>query len=185
MNQERVSIRYAKALLKLAIDENVLDLTFDDMRTLKKTCEKNKDLMLLLKSPIIKTDKKTKILTQIFEGLLSKTTLTFLQILTTKKREKIIVSVAKSFIRLYKEYNQIETVSVTTAVPIDDLTKKEIINKIKTKTGKKLEINEFVDKKILGGIIIKIGDQQLDSSVYSMISKLKQKFNKNLYIQDY
>ncbi len=185
MNQERVSIRYAKALLKLAIEENVLELTFEDMCTIKKTCEKNKDFMLLLKSPIVKTDKKIKILSQIFEDVLSKTTLTFLHIITTKKREKIIVNIATSFIRLYKEYNQIETASVTTAVPIDDITKKEIINKIKTKTGKKLELKEFVDKKIIGGIIIKIGDQQLDSSIYSMISKLKQKFNKNLYIQDY
>jgi len=185
MKQSRVSIRYAKSLLQLAIDEKILEEVYNDMSVIKSICLENKDLTLLFKSPIVKTDQKLKILNQIFSQHLSKFSMLFINIITSKKRESYIQSIINSFIDLYRSHNKIESASITTAVPLADNLKEEIIRLVKNKSGINVELTEVVDKKIIGGTIIKIGDKQIDSSVSKSILELKQKFNKNLYIQDY
>ena len=63
--------------------------------------------------------------------------------------------------------------------------KAEVISFIKKYDDKKVELTEIVDENIIGGAIIRIGDKQLDASVSSEISNLRQMFNKNLYLQDF
>ena len=85
MRNARVTVRYAKALYGLAI-ENKLELdVYNDMQKLSNTCRNNKELTLFLKSPIIKTDKKLKILEQIFEKKISNISQLFLKYITQKK----------------------------------------------------------------------------------------------------
>jgi F-type H+-transporting ATPase subunit delta len=86
---------------------------------------------LLLKSPIVKTDKKLKILEEIFGSKISKVTMSFINIITTKKREGLLALIASSFITLYKAHNKIETATVITATPLDEGLKVEVINFIK------------------------------------------------------
>tara|TARA_B100000902_G_scaffold12252_1_gene14909 strand:+ start:41095 stop:41652 length:558 start_codon:yes stop_codon:yes gene_type:complete len=185
MKSSRISSRYAKSLLTLVIDQNKLAETLKDITYIINVCSENKDFSRLLKSPIVKTDKKISILKEIFKDHISELTMDFVKIITIKKREIYLESISESFISQYKTYMGIETVSVTTASPLNDEMKLEIINYIK-KTGKsQLELTEFIDKEIIGGIIIKIGDKQLDASVIRNLKKLKKTFNKNLYIKDY
>tara|TARA_B100000287_G_C20550446_1_gene748276 strand:- start:232 stop:789 length:558 start_codon:yes stop_codon:yes gene_type:complete len=185
MKQSRLSIRYAKSLLQLAVEEKVLEEVYNDMSLIKSICLENKDFTLLLKSPIIKTDQKQKILYQMFNSRLSRFSMLFINIITSKKREAYIQSIINSFIDLYKLHNKIESASITTAVPLSEELKQEIIRLVKNKSGINVELKEVVDREIIGGSIIKIGDKQIDSSVSKSILELKQKFNKNLYIQDY
>ena len=93
--------------------------------------------------------------------------------------------IAESFISLYKYTNNIETVTLTTAPPIDENTKSEILSFIKKKGKSDVELTEIIDEDILGGMIVKIGDKQLDASVIRDIKELKKTFNKNLYIKDF
>ena len=86
---------------------------------------------------------------------------------------------------LYKENNKIETATVTTAAPLDEALRAEVINFIKKYGDDNVELTEKVDEKIIGGAIIRMGDKQLDASVSKAISELRQTFNKNLYIQDF
>ena len=60
MKQSRVTIRYAKALFQLAIEQEILEQSYNDMVLLDEVCAESKELPLLLKSPIVKTDKKLK-----------------------------------------------------------------------------------------------------------------------------
>ena len=185
MKNTRVTKRYANALLGLALEKKVENQIYNDMVLIEKTCLENKDLTLLLKSPIIKSDQKNKILKRIFLKNISDMSMLFINIITNKKREYLLKNIAVSYNDLYKKHNKIKTASVTTAILLsEDLRKKviEIINEVATN---KIELNEFVDPKIIGGAIIRMGDKQLDASVSSAIKKLKNKFNKNLYIQDY
>ena len=85
----------------------------------------------------------------------------------------------------YKSYKNIKTVSITTAEPISDQTKSEIMTYIKKTGGDEIELTEIVDEDIIGGVIIKMGDKQLDASVTRNIKELKKTFNKNLYIKDF
>lgn len=185
MRSTRLSSRYAKSLLNLAVEQNKLDDTLKDMRCVVDMCSNNKDLVLMLKSPIIKTDKKISILFEIFSPNVSELTMAFINIITNKKREMHMQAIADSFINLYKSYKNIKTVSITTALPISDQTKSEIMTYIKKTGSDEVELTEIVDADIIGGVIIKMGDKQLDASVTRNIKKLQKTFNKNLYIKDF
>ena len=180
MKESRASIRYAKALLQLSIEQNSLEDSYNDMVLLYGLCLESKDFSLLLKSPIVKTDHKLKIFDQIFSNKISKTGMAFINIILNKKREYILAEIAKGFIRLYKTHNNIETATVTTATPISEELKNKIISYVKTQTKNNVELEEVVDKKIIGGAIIRMADMQLDASISSEISELRQTFNKNL-----
>ena len=109
----------------------------------------------------------------------------FVNIITTKKRESLLSAIAKSFISLYKAHNNIESATVTTAMPLTESLKHEVIKHIKEGSDKSVELTEVVDGNIIGGAIIRMGDKQLDASVSSELSELRQMFNKNLYLQDF
>ena len=185
MKATRLSSRYAKSLLGLVVEQNKLEDTLSDMKHIVSVCSENKDLSLLLKSPIVKTDKKMSILSEIFSKSISDVTMSFIHIITSKKREMYLEGIAESFISLYKVHNNIESVTLTTAVPIDENTKSEILSYIKKNGKTEVELTEIINEDILGGMIVKMGDKQLDASVIRDIKELKKTFNKNLYIKDF
>ena len=184
MKQSRVTIRYAKALLQLSVEQNSLEDAYNDMIFIDSLSSECKDFSILLKSPIVKTDHKLRIFDEIFTSKISKVSMMFVSIITTKKRESFLAEIAKSFISLYKEHNNIETATVTTAIPLTETLKNEVLAYIKADSNK-VELTEVVDKSIIGGAIIRMGDKQLDTSVANEISELRQMFNKNLYLQDF
>jgi len=184
MKQTRASIRYAKALLTISVERNCLEGSFKDMVLIDKICSENRDLKLLLKSPIVKTEQKIKILNQILTNKIQQLSLDFIEIIITKKREYLLIGIAKKFIELYKIENNIETATVTTAAPISTELKKKIISYIKDRNNNQVDLIEVVDNEIIGGAIIRIGDKQLDASIERDLSELRQTFNKSLYIQE-
>jgi F-type H+-transporting ATPase subunit delta len=111
--------------------------------------------------------------------------MSFIELVTKKKRESLLKDIANDFLNLYNVEKNITPVVLTTAVKIDDVLRKEVLSFIKKQGKENIELVEKVDASIVGGAIIKMGDKQLDTSVSSKIKLLKQTFNKNLYIQDY
>ena len=184
MKHSRATIRYAKALLQLSLEKNILEESYNDMMLLDSVCFESKELSLLLKSPIVKTDQKIKIFHEIFTNKITPLSISFMNIIMSKKREYLLEGIAKKFIDLYRNEKNIETAIVTTATPISEELKNEIITYITTKNNK-VELKEVVNKDIIGGAIIRIGDKELDASISSEISELRQTFNKNLYLQDF
>jgi len=185
MKDLKVSNRYAKALLELAVETNNLEDCYSDMNTILTACQESKDFYLLLKSPIIKTDKKIIIIEEVFSNKLSELTNGFIKIIISKKREAILDSVAKSFISLYKEKKNIISAKLVTATEIDSDTREEVLDFIKKKGHKNVDLQEKIDKSIIGGAIINIGNRQIDASVSNKINEMKQNFSVNLYEQNY
>ena len=127
MAQSRATIRYAKALFQLAVEQDILEQSYQDMKFLDAVCKESKELVLLLKSPIVKTDKKLKILEEIFNSQIHKTTMSFIRIITAKKREGLLLLVAGSFINLYKKHNNIQPATVISATSLDESLRAEVI----------------------------------------------------------
>ena len=185
MSQSRVTYRYAKALLLLSVEKNMLQGIYSDMCFVERVCVENKELTLLLKSPIIKTDKKQKILHEVFGSKITEVSMRFVQIITNKKREHLLEDIARAFLVQYKQHNNIEEVVVTTATPLTNELKESIVSYIKRDAQKDVDLVENIDQKIIGGVIVRVGDKQLDASVSSEIKELRKIFNKNLYLQDF
>ena len=93
--------------------------------------------------------------------------------------------ISKSFISLYKKSKKIKEVVVTTAVPLDENLRKDLMQFLKKETNSEIELKEAVDESLIGGAIIRMDDIQFDASISSSLKSLKQKFSKNLYIENY
>jgi len=185
MKQSRATIRYAKSFLDISVEQNSLETSQKDMLLISSICSSNKDFINLLKSPIIKTDLKVKTINQLFANNLSDITLSFINLITKKKRENLLPEISKSFINLYKAKKNIKEVVVTTATPLDEDLRKDLLDYIKQATNSNIELKEKTDESLIGGAIIRMDDIQFDASVSSSLKHLKQKFSQNLYIENY
>ena len=185
MISSKITKRYAKSLIELSIDRGELTESYNDLVLVNKVCSENNDFILMLKSPIIGTDKKLTIIKSIFSKKISKLTLLFIEIITKKKRESLLSSIAKNFVELYKTHNKIISASVITSAPIDNTLREKIILLVKKNTEFEVELNEKINTEIIGGSIINIGDYQLDNSIKTKLQNLKNSYNKNLFIKDY
>jgi len=185
MKHSRATIRYAKSFIDISLEQNSLEKSYSDMVLIDSVCSLNKDFLNLLRSPIIKTDLKIKILKELFTNSLSALTLSFVSLITNKKREGLLPEISASFISLYKKNKNIKEVVVTSAFPLDDDLKNSLMDYISNETNSEIDLKEKIDESLIGGAIIRMNDKQLDASISSSLKALKQKFSKNLYIENY
>lgn len=185
MSYTKITIRYAQALFDLALEQKILGKVYLDMNLIDQVCHENKELTGMLKSPIINADKKERVLKIIFADSIDKLTLSFLVILTKKKREQYIDGIASAFTDLYKEYIGLKTAYITSAVRFDEEEKKEVIKILSRITDNDIELVEEVRKDLLGGFIINMDNYQIDQSLKTKIKELKKEFEKNLYIKGF
>lgn len=181
--ETKVAKRYAKSLINLSNEQGVLDAVNNDMKLFSTVCNENHDLALLLSNPIIHGDKKLAILKQIFEKQMNKVTMTFFQIVVRKGREKYLLQITKDFIDQYKTLKKILTAEIISAVGLDDKLRKQVYNLLRNDTNSEVELVEKVDKKLIGGFVLRVGDLQYDASVASSIRKLTQSFAENPYVK--
>ncbi len=183
MSELRVAARYAKSLLELAQEKGLLEEIHADMKLFSKMCQQNHDLALMLKNPIINHHKKRTILYKVFEKKVHPPTLTFFDIITRKNRERYLPLIAAEFDNLYNQHKGIDKVNITTTFPLTDDLRKQFENTITKLTGRKLVITEKIDPSLIGGYVIKIGDQQIDDSVKSKLTELSYEFKDDSYVK--
>ncbi|MEI6019988.1 MAG: ATP synthase F1 subunit delta [Bacteroidota bacterium] len=169
-----VANRYAKSLIELAQESNQVDAVRNDMKLIQQVCDQNREFNLFLKSPIIKTDKKMEVLNKLFASKISKTVMSFLNLITAKHRESIIEEITKAFEEQYKINNNIFTAVVTSASGLDAKTKEKVIALLKTQMKGEIELIEKVDSKTIGGFTLTIGDIQIDKTVARQLSNMKK-----------
>lgn len=183
MRDIKVASRYAKSLLSIAIEQNALEELYKDMVSINKICSDNHDLSMLLKSPIVKGDKKEAILNEILTGI-HQVSSAFVSIIISKKREGILEDIAASFMELYKKHKNIKTVSVTSAIKLSKEQKDKIVA-LANKDNSTIELVEVVNPEILGGLILRVGDTQIDESIKRKLSNLEMEFDDNPYIKEF
>ena len=185
MKESLAGNRYAKSLIGLSIEKKELDTVYNDMVLISETVENSKDLDLLLKSPVVKTDKKQEILTSIFGKNTSKLTKQFLLLISSRNREAIIGDIASAFIGQYKVIKKIIVAEVTSAIKLEDAQKKKILQLLNTDEHSSVEVVEKINPEIIGGFIVRVEDKQIDASISRKLDNLKQEFSKNPYIADF
>lgn len=186
MTDSRAASRYVKSLLGLAIEKNVLDQVHHDMLLFSKVVEENKSFGLMLRNPIIKHDKKRVILESLFKGKVNALTMAIFDIITRKNREPLLPAIAKEFHNAYNQYKGIGKATITTATPLDDALRAqfEVLVK-KLSDTKHVEIIEKVDRDMIGGFVLSVGDRQIDASLKNKLKALKVNFGKNPYVKEF
>ncbi len=183
MPNPRLATRYAKALLDLSIEKGQLEQVYADMQWIKAVCKSNPDFVNLLRSPIIKSDVKKKILDAVTAGKLSDLSIAFNKLITTKGRESNLPEISNAFIEAYKAEKNIHTVKLTTASQVTDATKETIINQIKKSAGfEKIELETKVNADLIGGFVLQIGDKLVDASIAYDLKTIAKQFENNDFI---
>jgi F-type H+-transporting ATPase subunit delta len=175
MKSNKSAVRYATALLELAIEHNKVELIEQDILQLLKTAEEVHDFQVFLNSPLINIDKKIAVIKQIFTDF-NQTTIDFLSLVTQNGRETVMIDIAKQFVSLLKAQRGIVPITIISAQQLEDHTKQSILSKISAAITGTAEITEQIDADLIGGFIVRMGDHQIDASVASQLKRLKQQF---------
>jgi F-type H+-transporting ATPase subunit delta len=182
MLNTRVAGRYAKSLIDLSIEQNMLDKVYADMLYMKRLL-KDREFVLMLKSPIVTSDKKQTVLNALTGGRISDLTAKFNTLLIRKGRETNMPEVIEAFIEQYKDHMKIRVVKLTTATEVSEDMKKSIISKVKGMGEMtNIELISIVDPSIIGGFVLKVGDQVFDSSISNELNNISRHFQNNDYI---
>ncbi len=178
MSAQRIATRYAKSLLDLAVERNELEQVNNDMHWVEKALT-SRDLFLLIKSPIISRGKKKSIFRKIFGNTLSRTTNSFFDIMIRKGRENILPEIVTSFIKQYKLFKDISTVTLRSAAQLDESAVQAIRQKLETAadTHQNLELEVKVDPSLIGGFTLEFEGKQYDASLASKLRELRKQFS--------
>jgi F-type H+-transporting ATPase subunit delta len=183
MSHIRLATRYAKSLLELSKERNEVDKVFADMQWLQAVCKSNRDFVNMLRSPVIKSDTKGKIVEALAKNNIGILTEAFIRLLIQKGREGALPEISHAFIQQYKEYRQIHTVKLTTAVPVSEELKNAIVNHIRSTTAmRNIELETAVKEEIIGGFVLQTGDQLVDASIAYDLKEIARQFENNDFI---
>jgi len=185
MKETRVANRYAKALFELALEMSLTDQIRKDSELLLEVCAQNNDLVLMLRSPIIKDNKKISVVNEIFSKKLQDLFLKFLTIIINNRREEIIIEIAEQYIDIYKTHNNIVSINIETATQIDIESRQNIISVLEQRTDTKVELTEEVKEELIGGFVLSTEDKQYDASIQRQLKNLRKEFNENLYVKGF
>lgn len=171
----RAAIRYAKAVLSLALSEKKADKVNDDMKRIANTIGNNEELANMLVNSVVKAETKKAALLDVFPKL-NKISNGLFDILVSNKRIDILHDVAEKYSVLFDAHNGKETAQVTTAVPLTKDLEKKVLAKVKELTSKTVALESIIDESIIGGFILRVGDKQFDASISNKLNKLKREF---------
>jgi len=175
MKLSRAASRYAKAILSLAIDKKEAAVVNDEMKNILVTINGNKELSDFMSSPLIKSEQKRGALKQVFKDAGTITMGSF-DLLVDNKRTDILMDVATKYVLLFEDMNKREIATVTTAVEINADLEKKVLAKAKELAGKEVTLEKKIDESILGGFILRVGDQEINASVANKLGELKRTF---------
>jgi F-type H+-transporting ATPase subunit delta len=184
MQNPRLAARYAKSLLDLAIEQNQLDAVYTDMKWLQQVNKANPDFVNMLRSPIISSDKKDKIIDAVIGSSVSKLTMLFTNLLTQKTRESNMPEIVTAFIEQYNKLKNIQTVKLTTASPISEELKNSIVAKVRTAVSTGVEIETSVKEELIGGFKLEVAGTLIDASIQRDLNDISKQFFKNEYIHN-
>ena len=170
---------YGDALFELAMEENNIDALYDEVLVVLKAFEDNSELSKLLNHPKIDKEEKQKFLENVFGNFVSKNLTGFLMIMVSKDRQGNIVDALGYFCDKVLEYKKIGIAFVTTAAPLTDAQKENVVTKLLATTKyKDFQMHYDVDASIIGGMVIRIGDRVVDSSIKTKLDELAKQLKK-------
>ncbi len=171
----QVNTTYGSALFEVAMETNTLDSTLEEVTFVKQTFLENEDLMKFLLHPNIEKESKISVVESIYKGKISDEITGLLTMLITKGHQKEIIPVLDYVIGSIKEEKGIGIAHITSAVELSKEQKDKIEQKLlETTDYKKIEGNYNVDKSLIGGLVIRISDTVVDSSLKTQIANLSK-----------
>lgn len=172
MNNGKISIRYAKALLSSAKEAKVEDKVYSEMVTLESAFAQINLLKQAMVNPTLSKEEKNKLINTVFYNKASKLTKSFINLVIENGREDYFYRIALSFQELYRKDKNIVVTHLTTAMELDETIKNKIVSSVVNQENSKVELRTEINPDIIGGYIIDVENKRLDASIIRQLSKL-------------
>ncbi len=169
-----ISKTYGEALFELAVEENKVDIFEQEISAILEIMNQNPDFIQLLNHPKISKEEKMKVMDEVFGGKVTKEIQGFLNIVALKERNKDLIAIMEYFLNEVKAMKGVGVCYVVTPLKLSETQKEAIVKKLlETTSFKTMEMHYSVDEKLIGGMVIRIGDRVVDSSIQTKLSNLE------------
>ena len=174
MDEGKIAGRYAKALLGLAREKQMIESVRTDIETIHHFFEIESRFNQMLVSPVIKTKEKLVFMEAVFLKNTNPMTYSFLMLLLTNHRESYLKSITKIFLDSYRKETGFKKAKLISAVEIDQSTVGQFKTLIRKHFNSEVDLTCSVDSGLIGGFVLQVEDQQIDASVAAKLKKLKK-----------
>ena len=181
MSNYRINNNYAKALFMLATDAGNADRVDDDMKLITSVMAQNRELVVVLGNPVVRGDKKSAIVQDLFASRVCEDTMAFLIFLVRKNRSVNLRGISEAYLTIYRDAKGIVLSNLVTHQPIDDNARAMVTRMVEEYTGKKVELHDRTDPKMLGSFKLEFDNKMYDARIRTKIRKLRIAFAKNEY----
>lgn len=170
---EYLDRRYALALYEVAENKGKVDEYLKFVEEIANLINTNEELQQLLKHPQLSTSKKKELFKTIFAGKVEEELLSFLLLLIEKDRIFQLNEILDQMKKIYLEKHETVIAQVKTVVPLDEVEKQQLVDKLQKKYGKTVLLNEEIDKSIIGGVYLRIGNDIIDGTIKSKFEEIR------------
>lgn len=170
---EYLDRRYALALYEVAKEKNKVDEYINDLREICDLIENNKDFYEVVKHPQISTKNKKRTFINIFKGKIDEELLSFLLILIEKDRILYLREKLNEMEKIDLERKNILSAVVKTAVPLLESEISNLQEKLEKQYNKKIIMATEIDKSLLGGVYVRVGNDVIDGTIKSKLEEMK------------
>ncbi len=172
-----VASRYANALFEVGIEGEKLDLFYEELTSIVGIFKENDEFFRIFKTPLISKEEKKGLVEKVYKESASLEMVNFLKILIDKDRIGIIDEISVEYKNLLNEKKNILEAVAISAVPM----KEEALNQLQIKlsgiTGKNVSLQNEVDASLLGGVLIRMGNEEIDGTLKTRLEKLKEELS--------
>ena len=170
---EEIAEVYARSLFEVAQEHDALDRVHDELGEFAEALDEDRTLQVFLFSPYFSSEEKRDGVRKIVTGA-DERFVNFLELLAERHRMPALFRIKREFDALWAEENKLLTVTVTSAVELDDGLVKDIGKRIEEQTDRRVELSSNVDPDVLGGLKVQVGNMVLDASIRNRLEKLRR-----------
>lgn len=172
-----IANRYAEALFQLSEEENISKEIYNELHDVVQVIKENKDLDNVFKSPLVSKKETIDLIEALFNGKINNNLKNFLKILVEKGRISSLQSIELTFKELLNEKYNILEGTVISAIALTNEQVKELEETLSKKYNKNITLENKVDKSILGGVLVRLGNTQIDGSVKTRLDNIKDQLS--------
>jgi F-type H+-transporting ATPase subunit delta len=175
---EEIATVYARSLFEVAKEHDSLDDVREQIGEFADALNENHELSVFFFSPYFSTEEKKDGLGRVLDGA-DETVLNFIELLVEKHRVPAIHRIRRELDSLWREENKLLPVTITSALELDGSTVKQIGETIGQSTGREIQITTVVEPDIIGGLVVRVGNQILDASIRNRLDLLRRQVAKS------
>lgn len=174
MLANQLALKYAQAMFELAKEKGMTDEIKAQLVMVEATIAAHEQLATLMYHPRVPSEAKKETISKLFTSEIADDLYKFLLLLVDKRREPVLPAIVKEYVKLANQANNIDEAEVTTAMPLTEAECAALAAKLSNVTGKNIMLKTAVNPKLLGGVVVKIGDKLIDGSVARQLQVLKE-----------